>query len=158
MSLLDAAAELPRQQFSAGQQVIGQGDPAGPLYVLLVGAVAVERDGVTVARTDRPGAVFGEMSVALQRPATATVRCLTDAELAVATDAHSFLREHPDAAMDLLRVTAGRVDALTQYLVDVRTQYADRSDHLGMLDTVLDALTHHQAPPARPGSVRDPEV
>lgn len=157
MSLLDAAAALPRRRASAGEQVISQGDAGGALYVLLDGAVVVERDGIPVARTDRPGAVFGEMAVALHKPATATVRCLTDVELAVAEDAEAFLREHPGAAMDLLRVAASRVDALTQYLVDVKRQYADRSDHLGMLDTVLDALAHRQPGAATPGSARDPQ-
>ena len=138
--------------------MVRQGEPGGRLLVLISGTVVVSRDGVAVARTDRPGAVFGEMAVALGRPATATVTCETDAVFAVADDAEEFLAAHPDAAMDIVRMMAARLDAMTQYLVDVKNQYADRGDHLGMVDTVLDALSHHQATPARPGSARDPEV
>ncbi len=158
MSLLDAAYGLPHLSASAEESVVRQGEPGGRLLVLISGTVVVSRDGVAVARTDRPGAVFGEMAVALGRPATATVTCETDAVFAVADDAEQFLAAHPGAAMDLVRTMAARMDAMTQYLVDVKRQYADRGDHLGMVDTVLDALTHHQATPARPGSARDPEV
>lgn len=158
MSMLDAAAALPQVTVAAGEVAIAQGDAGGRLLVLLDGTVVVSRDGVAVARTDRPGAVFGEMAVALDRPATATVTCETDAVFAVADDATQFLAAHPAAAMDLVRVMAARLDGMTQYLVDVKRQYADRGDHLGMVDTVLDALGHHQATPARPGSARDPEV
>lgn len=141
---------------SAGEPVVRQGEPGGRLLVLISGTVVVSRDEVAVARTDRPGAVFGEMAVALGRPATATVTCETDAVFAVADDAEEFLAAHPEAAMDIVRMMAARLDAMTQYLVDVKNQYADRGDHLGMVDTVLDALSHHQATPARPGSARDP--
>ena len=50
----------------------------------------------------------------------------------------------------------GRV-SLTQYLVDVKAQFADQSGHLGMVDQILDTLVHHQAPEAQTGSIRDPE-
>ena len=143
---------------SSGEPVVRQGEPGGRLLVLISGTVVVSRDEVAVARTDRPGAVFGEMAVALGRPATATVTCETDAVFAVADDAEEFLAAHPEAAMDIVRLMAARLDAMTQYLVDVKNQYADRGDHLGMVDTVLDALSHHQATPARPGSARDPDA
>jgi len=158
MSLLDAASGLPHLRAQAGDSVIRQGDPGGRLLVLISGTVVVSRDEVAVARIDRSGAVFGEMAVALGRSATATVTCETDAEFAVADDAEQFLAAHPAAAMDLVRTMATRLDGMTQYLVDVKRQYADRGDHLGMVDTVLDALSHHQATPARPGSARDPDA
>ena len=53
------------------------------MYVLESGSVTVERDGVPFARIDKPGAVFGEMSVVLDKPATATVRAETDVEVHV---------------------------------------------------------------------------
>lgn len=157
MSILELVRDLPQVDASAGDVVVLQGDPRLRLYVLLRGEVVVERDGVAVARTSTPGAVFGEMAVALGRPATASVRCASDAVFAVADDPITFLHDNPGAALELLRVSAARVDALSQYLVDVKRQFADQDDHLGMLDTVLDALSHQQAPSSRPGSVRDPE-
>lgn len=155
--MLELVRDLPRVEASVGDVVVQQGDPRLRLFVLLSGSVVVERDGIVVARTSSPGAVFGEMAIALGRPATATVRCTTDSQLAVADDPTTFLHERPGAALELLRVSAARVDALSQYLVDVKRQFADHDDHLGMLDTVLGALSHQQAPSARPGSARDPD-
>ena len=157
MTLRQAAQERPELHLDAGEVLIEQEQPAGRLFVLESGTVLVERDAIAVARIDTPGAVFGEMSILLGTPATATVRCQTPCVLRVADDPVSFFSMHPEAALDLARVAAGRVDALTRYLVDVKQQYAELDGHLGMLDTVLAALTHQQSPRTRPGSVRDPE-
>ncbi len=121
------------------------------------GSLTVERDGVVFARIDSPGSIFGEMSAVLGKPATATVRAETDVEVRVADDPEAFLLERPGAALTVLRTTASRLDGLTQYLVDVKAQFADQTGHLGMVDQILDTLVHHQAPPARTGSARDPE-
>jgi CRP/FNR family transcriptional regulator, cyclic AMP receptor protein len=59
--------------------------------------------------------------------------------------------------MYVLRMTATRLDGLTQYLVDVKEQFADAGGHLGLVAEILDTLVHHQAPPTRTGSARDPE-
>jgi CRP/FNR family transcriptional regulator, cyclic AMP receptor protein len=156
MSLLDEAESLPLIRAEPGEVLIHQDTHVGRLLVLVEGAVQVERDGVPVVRVSEPGAVFGEMSLVLRTPATATVRCLRPSTFRVADDPMAFLTSHPGAALEMLRVSAGRVDALTRYLVDVKQQYADQDDHLGMLDTVLDVLANQQVPRARPGSVRDP--
>ena len=57
----------------------------------------------------------------------------------------------------MLRTTASRLDGMTQYLLDVKRQFADASGHLGMVDQVLDQLVHHQGPKPSTGSARDPE-
>lgn len=157
MTMLPAARFLPQVRLDEGEVLIEQGEPGGPLFVLESGTVLVERDAIAVARIDTPGAVFGEMSMLLGTAATATVRCQTPCVLRVADDPEALFAAHPEAALELARVCAGRVDALTSYLVDVKQQYAELDGHLGMLDTVLAALTHQQRPRARPGSARDPE-
>jgi CRP/FNR family cyclic AMP-dependent transcriptional regulator len=157
VSMLDHCYQLPELTFAPGTSVIKQGESAWTLFVLVQGIVVVERDAVAVARIDTPGAVFGEMSVLLESPATATVRCETEVSMRVADDPLQFMTVQPEVALELARVLAGRVDSLTQYLVDVKQQYADLDGHLGMLDTVLGALTFQQRPRSRPGSVRDPD-
>lgn len=157
MSLLDHSSGLPERTFDAGETVITEGDDVGRLFVLAKGTVVVERDDIPVARIDTPGAMFGEMSLLLETPATATVRCETATVMRVAETPRTFLTQEPEAALEVARVLAGRVDALTQYLVDVKQQYSDLEGHLGMLDTVLGALTYGQRPRARPGSARDPD-
>ena len=157
VSLLDHASRLPLRSLAAGETLITEGEAVSSLYVLARGTVVVERDGVAVARIDTPGAMFGEMSMLLASPATATVRCETDTDVRVADNPQRFLTDEPAAALEVARVLAGRVDGLTQYLVDVKQQYSDLDGHLGMLDTVLGALTFGQRQRSRPGSVRDPE-
>jgi CRP/FNR family transcriptional regulator, cyclic AMP receptor protein len=155
--LLAAAADLPRATYPADSVLIEEGTDPGRLLVLVTGEVVVERDGVPFARIDRPGAIFGEMAAVLRQPATATVRAATDVVVHVADDPEAFLTERPGAALAVLRVTAGRLDRMTQYLVDVKAQFAEQEGHLGMVGSILDTLVHHQGAPARTGSARDPE-
>jgi CRP/FNR family transcriptional regulator, cyclic AMP receptor protein len=155
--LLALAEGLPTRTVPAGDVLMAEGSGPGPMYVLVSGAAAIERDGVAFARILHPGAVFGEMSVVLDRPATATVRAQTDLVVHEIADPQAFFRERPDAALAVLRMTAERLDGMTRYLVDVKAQFAQTSGHLGMVDQILDVLVHHQAPAGRTGSVRDPE-
>ena len=155
--LLDICADLPLAERANGDVLVEQGAPPGPLLVLVAGEVVVERDGVPVARTSAPGAVFGEMSAVLARPASATVRASGPVRVHVVEDPESFFLERPAAALAVLRVTATRLDGMTQYLADVKHQLAGADGHLGMVSQVLDRLVTHQGAPARPGSARDPE-
>jgi CRP/FNR family cyclic AMP-dependent transcriptional regulator len=155
--ILEHCADLPVESVPAGEVLIEEGGAPGRMYVLASGSVTVERDAVPFARIDHPGAIFGEMSWVLGRPATATVRAMTPIEVRVMGDPEAFLAAHPAAAVEILRMTANRLDGLTQYLVDVKQQFAGLDGHLGMVDQILDTLVHHQAAPTRPGSARDPE-
>ena len=154
--ILDLCADLPIADIAAGEALIAEGAQLQRLLVLVSGSVTIERDGTAFARIDTPGSVFGEMSVVLRRPATATVRATSDVRVYVIDDPETFLSERPGVALAVLRMTASRLDGLTQYLVDVKQQFAGLEGHLGMVDAILDTLVHHQGPAARPGSARDP--
>ena len=154
--LLALCADLPVETVAAGEVLIESGAPPGPMYVLAFGSVTIERDGMPFAHIDHPGAVFGEMAVVLDRTATATVRAVSDLSVYVIAEPEQFLLGKPDAALAVLRMTASRLDGLTQYLIDVKQQFADHEGHIGMIGDILDKLVHHQAAPTRTGSVRDP--
>ena len=156
--MLALAADLPVEEVPAGTVLIEEGSPPSRLLLLVSGRVTVEREGTAFARIDFPGAIFGEMSWILDKPATATARATTDVVVRVVSDPDAFFREHPGAALGVLEMTAARLDDLTQYLVDVKNQFAGNDDHTAMIERILNSLVHHQAPRARPGSVRDPEV
>ncbi len=155
--LLGHCVGLPLRTLSAGETLIEEGQPSDRMYVLVSGTLTVERDGLAFARVTRAGAVFGEMATVLDRVSSATVRAATDVEVHVVEEPLEFLHSKPGAALEVLRITAARLDGLTQYLVDVKQQYADREDHLGMVDGILGALVHHDPGQARTGSSRDPE-
>ncbi len=155
--LLALTADLAAEPFQAGEVLITEGTRPDRMLVLVAGAVVVEHDGLPFARIDTPGAVFGEMSAVLDKPATATVRAAVDLHVRVIDDPLGFLTAQPGVALAVLQTTASRLDGLTHYLVDVKQQFADAGGHLGLVDGILDQLVHHQGPTARTGSVRDPD-
>ena len=155
--LLAYCDDLPMRSLAAGEVLLEEGVRSPTMLVLVAGSVDVERDGLVFARVDSPGAVFGEMSVVLDQAASATVRAASAVEVRVVEDPLAFLRDRPGVALEVLRLTAARLDGLTQYLVDVKRQYADRDDHLGMVGGILDTLVHHHPGSARTGSARDPD-
>jgi CRP/FNR family cyclic AMP-dependent transcriptional regulator len=155
--LLTLAADLPLHTVAPSEVLIEEGSHPIRMFVLEAGQLVIEHGGVPFARVDTPGAVFGEMAAVLQKPATATVRAVGEVRVRVVEDPVAFLTERPGAALAVLRTTASRLDGLTQYLVDVKSQFAGEQGHLGMVDQILDQLVHHQGPTARTGSARDPE-
>lgn len=155
--LLAYAADLPLLTMAASETLIEEGSRPDRMYVLQQGAVVIEHDGVAFARIDTPGAVFGEMAWVLEKPATATVRAVSEVEVRVVEDPMMFFTREPGAALTVLRTTASRLDGLTQYLVDVKQQFGGEDGHLGMVGQILDHLVHHQGPTVRTGSARDPE-
>ena len=155
--LLELSDGQPEVRLADGDVLIEEGSTPDRLYVLVSGQVVVEHDGVAFARVDTPGAVFGEMSAVLDRPATATVRAAGEVAVRAVDDPLGFLSDAPGAALAVLRTTASRLDGLTQYLVDVKRQFAGSAGHVGMVDAILDQLVHHQGPKPRTGSARDPE-
>jgi CRP/FNR family cyclic AMP-dependent transcriptional regulator len=133
---------LPLVTVPAGQVVIEQSRPFGGIYFLESGEVEVLKNGIVVAEIFERGAVFGEMSWLLETVPTATVRTTTVCTFRHATEAGAFLRQHPDVTLHMAAILARRVDSLTRYLVDIKNQFKDRSDHLGIIDEVLDSLIH----------------
>jgi CRP/FNR family transcriptional regulator, cyclic AMP receptor protein len=156
--MLEWSADLPVVFYPAGAEVIREGEAHGILLVLLEGTVEVSRGDTVVRVIDEPGSVFGETSALLGGPATATVRCVGGCRFRRSDDPQRFLRERPGVALAVATMLARRLHTMTGYLVDLRRQYADRSDHLGMVDVVLESLAHQQRPTVEPGSDREPDA
>lgn len=146
-AILKLVAGHAVMNFDAGSVVIDQGTPEGRLLVLLEGEVEVLRDNVRVAKVSEPGAVFGEMSVLLGCPHTATIRTLKPSSFAIVEKPHQFFESSAEASLHVAKLLASRLNALNKYLVDVKQQY-EGHDHIGMVDDVLDTLMHRQ--PRRP--------
>lgn len=148
-------ARAPREDYAPGTILIAEGETTGRLYILAQGSVEVLRGDTQVAIVGEPGAVFGEMSVLLKRPHTATVRAATQVKAFVFEDAEGFLKSHPEIAFFLSRLLAERLAAATTYLVDIKRQFEDKSDHLGMVGEVLETLIHQQPTEFSTGSERE---
>ncbi|MBD0330703.1 MAG: cyclic nucleotide-binding domain-containing protein [Thermoleophilia bacterium] len=73
---------MQRRNLRAGEVLVEQGDPGDVLYLLLIGALDVEVDGVAVARVGA-GAIVGELAVLRDGRRTATLRAATASRVAV---------------------------------------------------------------------------
>lgn len=143
-SILDKCGGAPLEQLAAGAVLLSEGETSGRLYVLQSGTVEVLRGDTQVALIEEAGAMFGEMSVLLNQPHTATVRAQTPITVHVFDDAEGFLRSNPEIAFLIGRLLAGRLNAATTYLVDLKRQFEGHGNHLGMVGEVLDVLIHQQ--------------
>jgi CRP-like cAMP-binding protein len=144
-STLDICNGLPECQLPAGEDILIENGDSGRLYILKAGAVEILKKDLQINVVSTPGAVFGEVSLLLKRPHMATVRTLQPTSFYVVDDGIEFLQAHPDINLHIARLLAGRLNSVTNYLVDLQQQFNARDDHLGMVDEVLESLLHHHA-------------
>lgn len=144
MPILDYCQSHPLVDFKPGDVLLEEGAPSGTLWVLVEGKIAVMRGAVEVARVSEPGALFGEMSVLLHRPYTASVIAKSTGRAHHVENASAFLSSSPEVALHCARLLAQRLTDATTYLADFKAQFADRSDHFGMVDEILDSLINQQ--------------
>ena len=157
VELFALALDRPRRNVGVGETLIADGLPVPALYVLLEGALRIEKAGVAITTVSEPGACIGEMSLLLDVPATADVVGSEPSVVAVIDDAATLLEADPRVSLALARLLAVRLHAMTTYLADLKQQYADHEGGLGMVDVVLDRLMRTPATRSRLGSERDPE-
>jgi CRP-like cAMP-binding protein len=143
--VLAVTADCPRRVFSSGVVLLEEGKRAGVLFFLESGAVEILKLGHLISTVTQPGAVFGEVSVLLEQPHMATVRAGTEIVVRVVENPREFLETNPAIAVHVARLLARRLNAVTTYLVDLKRQYEDRDDHLGMVDEVLESLLQLQS-------------
>jgi CRP/FNR family cyclic AMP-dependent transcriptional regulator len=155
-AILDACRDAPLEYFEHGDVLIAEGQKTGRLYVLAKGELEVFRGGARVTLLSEPGATVGEISILLGVPHTAAVLARGDVRAHAIADANVFLAGHPELAWLIARLLAGRVNAATTYLADMKRQFAASGDHWSMVGQVLESLIHEQAEGSQPKSDRDP--
>ena len=117
-------AALPLETYQAGETVLTAGSTTGRLLILKEGAVEIVKEGVELAKVTEPGAVFGELSVLLDKPHTADMRALETSQFHVA-DAAALLMQDPTALLYVAAVLARRLDGANQALIEVKHQLQD---------------------------------
>jgi CRP/FNR family transcriptional regulator, cyclic AMP receptor protein len=141
--MLELLKDCEVRHFNPGEDIVVQGEKSGLLFFLIEGTVEVLKNDTRVATASQPGAVFGELSVLLGGNHTATVRAVQPSSFYVVHDPKAFLIASPRACLYVCEVLAHRLDALTKYVVDVKSQFADH-DHIGMVGEVLETLMRRE--------------
>ena len=138
-SLLTLVSSQPTRTLAPGDILVAQGEGGGDLYVLERGRLAVERDGVVIATITQPGTAVGEMSVLAGTRNSATVRAEEETKVRAIRDAAKVLLAHPELALRLGALVAGRLDATSALLVEMSNQ-ANGNAERGLIGRLMAAL------------------
>ncbi len=111
---------MDRREIAAGAYIFREGDPAGELYMLITGAVEVSLAGQAVARITEGGSIFGEMSLLLGSPRTATVRTIAPSELLVIHDLNVLVDTQPALLVRIATQLATRLKDMDERFVQLR--------------------------------------
>jgi CRP/FNR family transcriptional regulator, cyclic AMP receptor protein len=129
---------LPVSTFEAGESVLAAGSTTGQLLILRQGVVEVVRDGLQIVTVSEPGAVFGELSIILDKPHTADVRALERSEFHVAK-ASSLLTENVAALAYVSAILARRLDTANNVIVETKREL-ESGKRPGVITKALDKL------------------
>ncbi len=122
--LAELAASARIQNLAKRDELFHKGDEGQQVYAVVTGklkALTTSREGNDVVFTIfGPGEVFGEIALLCGTRRTATVTALEPCELLVIDHRVflDFLRRHPEAAIGLMRVLAGRTARLSELVED----------------------------------------
>jgi len=101
--------------YPAGSTLVREGDEYGKIFVLLEGKCTVYTHGVEISSFDEKGACFGEMSMILNVPRTATVKAATDVKVyELEMDLNTMLEKYPAMTKIILKTLATRVATQTE--------------------------------------------
>jgi ATP-binding cassette, subfamily B, bacterial len=76
------AERMRRERIDTGATVVQEGDEGERFYVVLDGMLSVSQSSLGPRRILRPGDFFGEVSLAMNIPRTASVRAIAPATVA----------------------------------------------------------------------------
>jgi CRP/FNR family cyclic AMP-dependent transcriptional regulator len=153
--LLQRTAGLPEVSLAAGEALMREGETGDGLWILLTGALQISKQGAVISAVRRPGAAFGEVSLLLDTPYSATAVALEASTLRYAADGRALLAGDPVVMRLIATGLAERLAFATTYLADLKNQYGDVPG-LAMVAEVLDQMAHRPGRSAIAGSAREP--
>jgi len=131
----NSLAGLAVVTYQPGESVIADGSKTGRLLILKTGTVAIEKEGMEIAKVTEPGAVFGELSLLLDQPHTADVLALETSQFHVA-NAAALVDQNPIAVLYIARLLAHRLDGANHALIQLKNQLQTGEPHSVVAKTV----------------------
>jgi CRP-like cAMP-binding protein len=154
--LLELVQHLPVVELAPGDVLIDEGTRTGSVWVLIAGSLDVIKGDVVIDTIVRPGTTFGELSILTDSDHGASVVAKEVSTLHAAVDGRALLLDNPEVLLRISAGIAGRLNAVTSYLADLRHQYTG-APGIDMVSSVLGKLVHPPTVMPQPGSLRDPD-
>jgi PAS domain S-box-containing protein len=135
------------RRFSPGVFIFRENDESQDLYILVSGELEVLKGSRVISRMEAPGTIFGEMSFLLGGKRTASVKVGKETEAIQVPKERiaDFMREFPEAALEITRILARRLDKTTQVSYGL-SEFCDRlPDAVLLTDEAGKLLTWNRA-------------
>ena len=115
-----------RLTYDAGQVMFNAGDAADAAYIIIDGSVEISvptPSGPIIVNTLGKNELLGEIAIFGDVPRTATAKATAKLEaLKISKDMFvKVIRENPDAAVELIKILAGRLANTTSQLTQTRS-------------------------------------
>ncbi|WP_040492641.1 Crp/Fnr family transcriptional regulator [Ilumatobacter nonamiensis] len=157
LDILDLLSDGEPVTLEDGERILTDGQSSDQLFVLVSGALVVERHGVRVVQMDAPGSIVGEVGLLLDQPAGADVIAVGPTVVRRIDGLDELLEHSPEFMAHLARTLARRLFQVTSYLTDLEVQFADSGTTLGLVPTVLQEIMDGSGQELDVGSEREPD-
>jgi len=117
------ASICTERNFKSGDYLMKQGESGIGLFIILSGKVRVEKTDMSGRQVELaengPGDILGEMAVFDGAPRSASVAAASDTTCLVLAswEFNSFLKTHPEAALELLPIVVKRFRETNEALI-----------------------------------------
>lgn len=115
------------RNFKPGEYLMKQGESGIGLFIILSGRVRIEKTDASGKEVEiaenGPGDIMGEMAVFDGSPRSASVKAISDTACLVLAswEFNSFLKAHPEAALELLPIVVKRFRETNDALIGLRS-------------------------------------
>lgn len=157
LDILDLLSDGEPVRLEDGERILTDGQASDSLFVLVSGALVVERHGVQVVQMSEPGSIVGEVGLLLNQPAGADVIAVGQTVVRRIDGIEELLEHSPEFMAHLARTLARRLFQVTSYLSDLQVQFADSGATLGLVPTVLQEIMDGSGQELDVGSEREPD-